>query len=128
MIVWLADRPDDEDGHLKLLWLARGVPNRLEAAEALAQTLSWLDGNRGGTETWIALFSLVRAMSRNLWAPEVCATARQWLAEHPDDLRELRIIQIWVRPDARLIEHGRALLHFVETNIAAPHNCDVVRL
>lgn len=41
--------------------------------------------------------------------------------------RECRILQIWVRPDARMIEHGRAIISEIEQRIAKPHRCWVIR-
>lgn len=37
-----------------------------------------------------------------------------WTLWSDNRWRERRIIQIWVRPDARLIEHGRALIDWLE--------------
>lgn len=41
--------------------------------------------------------------------------------------RECRCYQVWVRADARLIEHGRALLDHVEQHTAKPANCWCMR-
>lgn len=41
--------------------------------------------------------------------------------------RECRILQIWVRADARIIEHGRALIDWLEKEIADTHNCWCLR-
>lgn len=41
--------------------------------------------------------------------------------------RECRILQIWVRADARIFENGRALIAWLENNIARPHNSWCVR-
>ena len=41
--------------------------------------------------------------------------------------RECRILQIWVRADARIIEHGRALIAWLEKKIAGPANCWCLR-
>lgn len=41
--------------------------------------------------------------------------------------RECRILQIWVRADARIIEHGRALIAWLEKKIAAPAQCWCLR-
>lgn len=41
--------------------------------------------------------------------------------------RECRILQIWVRTDARIIEHGRALINWLEKEIAGPAQCWCLR-
>lgn len=41
--------------------------------------------------------------------------------------RECRILQIWVRHDARIIENGRALLEWLEREIADTNNCWCLR-
>jgi len=42
--------------------------------------------------------------------------------------RECRILQIWVRPDARQITHGRALIHYIAKKKAEPTHCWLLRL
>ncbi|MGH8743485.1 MAG: hypothetical protein ACREUY_04325, partial [Burkholderiales bacterium] len=37
--------------------------------------------------------------------------------------RECRILQIWVRNDARLLIHGRMLIDFVDEKVAVPNDC-----
>lgn len=44
-----------------------------------------------------------------------------------NDYKECRILQIWVRADARIIEHGRALIAWLEEKIARPRNCWCLR-
>lgn len=43
-------------------------------------------------------------------------------------VRELRILQIWVRRDARLILHGRMLVDYTNDKAAWPSNCWTMRL
>ena len=41
--------------------------------------------------------------------------------------KECRILQIWVRADARIIEHGRAMINWLEQEVAIPANCWCLR-
>lgn len=91
-----------------------------------AGSASRIDGRKIGFLPWSVYHAAAEAQ-------QLCQIHRNgdlvgFCMARPNKLRELRIIQIWVRPDARLIEHGRALLEFVEKNIAAPHGATVVRL
>lgn len=43
-------------------------------------------------------------------------------------IRELRIVQIWVRPDARMIVHGRSIVDAIESRVAIPRHCWQLRL